>query len=93
MLLSSYGNIASVRSRYVSDHFVSTIDDGRSLKVARHGAVEEFGDGNVVVVVIEEFNHQHVVVLVDRHVVLLSQELSDRNVVIKQVVDGLVIEQ
>ena len=92
MLLSSYGNKASVRFRSVSEHFVSTIHD-RSLEVAGHGAVEEFGDGDVVVVVLEEFNHQHVVVLVDRHVVLLSQELSDRNVVIKQVVDGLVIEQ
>lgn len=75
--------------RSVSDLVFQSI----SLKVTRHGAVEEFGDRNVVVVVLEEFNHQHVVVLVDRYVVLLSQELSDRNVVIKQVVDGLVIEQ
>lgn len=51
-----------------------------SLKVTGHRAVQKLSDGDVVVVVIQELDHQVVIVLVNRnvllHFVVLLQELS-----------------
>ena len=69
----------------------------KSLEVASHSTIQKLGDGNVIVISLSlqvEFNHQSVVVLVDGDVVVLRQELSDRDVVFgEELGHGLIVEE
>ena len=68
-----------------------------SLEVESHSTIQKLGDGDVIVISLSlqvEFNHQSVVVLVNGDVVILRQELGNRDVVLgEELGDGLVVEE
>ena len=67
---------------------------GCSLKVHGHSVVQKLGDRDVIVIVLEELDHEHLVVLINRHIIFLRQEFGDRDVIVlEEAGDRSVIEE